>query len=247
MKQSFIPFLIESSYQFEYHEKLNPKVWNEDETLKDVVRNHLLMIADKYYNFLGVSPDYHITDVLFTGSLANYNYTKHSDIDLHLVVDKSPDYCDDCGIDLEDVLKTKKDLWSKNHDIHIYKYPVEVYAQLQDEKLHATGVYSVQRNKWLYKPKYLTDISKEVDDYAVNVKSKVLKRQIDKLLQDKDLEAIDKIKDKIKNMRRSGLAKNGEFSIENLVFKDLRNTGYLDKLHDLKNDIEDAKLSVGEK
>jgi hypothetical protein len=243
MKKTLTEFLIET-YSFEYHEKLHSKIWNEDNTLKENIRDHLRKIAKKYFEYLSVSPDYHIIDIIFTGSLANYNYTKYSDIDLHVVIDKSPDYCDECGLDLEDVLKTKKDLWSKQHDIHVYGYPVELYAQLQDEELHSAGIYSVVDDKWVQKPKYITDLAQDVDNYAINVKSSALKRQIDELINEGDLEAIKRIKKKIKNMRQSGLAKGGEYSIENLVFKDLRNSGYLDKLQDIKDDIEDEKMSL---
>jgi hypothetical protein len=45
--------------------------------------------------------------------------------------------------------------------------------------------------------------------------------------------AIQKIKDKIKRMRRSGLAKGGEYSIENLTFKVLRRSGYIEELYNL--------------
>jgi hypothetical protein len=42
-----------------------------------------------------------------------------------------------------------------------------------------------------------------------------------------------KIKSKIMNMRIEGLAREGEFSIENLVFKKLRNEGYIEKIIEL--------------
>ena len=41
------------------------------------------------------------------------------------------------------------------------------------------------------------------------------------------------IKDKILKMRREGLARDGEFAIENLTFKKLRNEGYIEKIIDL--------------
>ena len=41
------------------------------------------------------------------------------------------------------------------------------------------------------------------------------------------------MKDKILKMRREGLAKDGEFSVENLSFKKLRNEGYIEKVIEL--------------
>lgn len=56
--------------------------------------------------------------------------------------------------------------------------------------------------------------------------------------------ALHKIKNRIKKLRLNGLSKEGELSIENLVFKVLRNTGYLTKLLDMKKQIMSKELSL---
>jgi hypothetical protein len=43
----------------------------------------------------------------------------------------------------------------------------------------------------------------------------------------------EKVKSRIMKMRKEGLAERGEFSVENLVFKKLRNEGYIQNLIDL--------------
>ena len=58
------------------------------------------------------------------------------------------------------------------------------------------------------------------------------------------LNSIDKIKDRIKRMRQAGLEKGGEYSVENLVFKTIRNNGYLEKLSSEKTSIIDKDLSL---
>jgi hypothetical protein len=45
-------------------------------------------------------------------------------------------------------------------------------------------------------------------------------------------------------MRKAGLAKAGEWSVENLVFKILRNLGMIDKLTQEIRDLEDQELSL---
>jgi hypothetical protein len=45
-------------------------------------------------------------------------------------------------------------------------------------------------------------------------------------------------------MRSAGLKKSGEFSVENLVFKELRNLGYLDKINDYIKSSQDQRLSL---
>ena len=54
------------------------------------------------------------------------------------------------------------------------------------------------------------------------------------------------MRDKLRNYRQSGLEAGGEFSVENLVFKYLRNTEEIGKIMDLKRDAYDAMMSVRE-
>ena len=44
-------------------------------------------------------------------------------------------------------------------------------------------------------------------------------------------------------MREAGLDKSGEYSTENLVFKLLRSSGYVNQLKDAINNITDKNLS----
>jgi hypothetical protein len=60
------------------------------------------------------------------------------------------------------------------------------------------------------------------------------------------LKKYEALKNKIKKYRQSGLDKAGEFSVENLVFKVLRNTGYLEKMVEIKNDYLTQELSLNE-
>ena len=69
----------------EYHETLNPKLW-DGQTLKSEVAKKLLMIAQTWAGFAKI-PVKAISDIIVVGGNANYNYTPFSDIDLHVVVD----------------------------------------------------------------------------------------------------------------------------------------------------------------
>ena len=55
---------------------------------------------------------------------------------------------------------------------------------------------------------------------------------------------VKKYKEKLKKFRNCGLEKNGEMSLENLVFKLLRRNGYIGKLYELPTDLIDKKLSM---
>jgi hypothetical protein len=52
------------------------------------------------------------------------------------------------------------------------------------------------------------------------------------------------LKKKLSDMRSSGIAKGGEFGFENLVFKELRNRGYLDKMNKYEKTAKDQQLSL---
>ena len=71
---------------FKMQDKLNPKIWDKEQNMKSDVRKTLLKIADDYFESLEI-PGVDIEDVTMTGSLANYNWSKYSDIDLHILID----------------------------------------------------------------------------------------------------------------------------------------------------------------
>jgi hypothetical protein len=52
------------------------------------------------------------------------------------------------------------------------------------------------------------------------------------------------LKQKLKDYRKSGLEKEGEYSYENLVFKYLRRSKLLEKLYDTVSRQMDKELSV---
>jgi hypothetical protein len=72
-------------------------------------------------------------------------------------------------------------------------------------------------------------------------------RQIDRVTEDSGNEsAIDALKSKIKKMRQCGLETAGEYSVENLTFKVLRNTGHIGKLYMAARRMFDDRLSLKE-
>jgi len=59
-----------------------------------------------------------------------------------------------------------------------------------------------------------------------------------------DLDSVKHFKEKMRDMRGAAIKRGGEFSFENLVFKELRNQGYLDKLSDYQKTSQDQALSL---
>ena len=134
---------------FKLKKKLNDDIWENDK-LKEKIRVKLLKIGKDFIKDLELSSDVKILDVLFTGSLANFNWSKFSDIDLHIVIDFKKVDSDDKIV--KTLFDAKKNVWNKEHDITVYDYPVELYVQDKNESLAATAVFSVLKNKWLKKP-----------------------------------------------------------------------------------------------
>lgn len=221
------------------HEELNPELWSGDK-LDPKVWQSLNRIGKEWAEFANI-PKKAIKDVILTGGNANYNYTPQSDIDLHLVVDKD---MIDCPAVLDDYLQSKKQLWALTHDITVKGQPVELYAQDHNDPFReGQGIYSLQSNKWLQQPtKY------KIDRNHPEVKRKVKEFmfQIDALIDSNsdDVSAFKKLKQRLKGMRVSAIQKGGESATGNLVFKELRNRGYLDKMNKHLRDLEDKDLSL---
>jgi len=226
--------------EFVFHKELNTDIWEGTE-LKPEIREKLLAIAQSFYDYIGV--EFTLIDVIFTGSLANYNYTSSSDIDLHLVYSPAMEGWKEDGADpvIKELFDAKKSLWNEHHDIEIKGHPVEVYLQDSEEAHFSTGVYSLVADEWLLEP---SADEPEIDMASVHNKAESMMVMIDKALSDEDVDKIDAVKKKIKVLRQSGLEKDGQYSVENLAFKTLRNSGYLEKLSDAGREALDKELSL---
>ena len=238
-----------SASTLEDNNTLSPEVWDKDGDsykMKTEISERLMEIANDFYEFLKV--DVGLIDVTLTGSLSNYNYSRYSDFDLHLIIDYDKVDADHEIVD--DFFNMKKTIWNTRHDITIKDFDVEVYAQDVNEPHHSTGVYSVKNDEWLVEPEKQ---EVNVDKNEVYKKSKSWAKQIDNIEKfykkgkyNKVIGLVDKLKEKLKNYRSIGLDKKGEYAIENLVFKVLRRSGYIGRLNDMKEDSYDEKMTIKE-
>lgn len=242
----FNKFLLEQT-SLEYHDVLNPHIWNTDQTLKSNVRNRLLQLANMWRAFSDI-PDDSVKDIILTGGNANFNYTSLSDLDVHLLIDVSK-----MGITRDDLLFNymiaKKDLWAVKHpNLKIMGYPVELFAQDYKKPVsNQQAFYSLQQDKWLKKPEHLTGLDFE-HDIVLNRKIQIYSAMIEKILSESGNHLIiaKQIKNKLASGRAAGIQKGGEYSQENLLFKAIRNSGLLDKLKEYISDKEDDKLSMSD-
>jgi len=228
---------------FEVNDSLEPEIW-EGDRLKAEVREKLLKIVS---DFLVDMPfDLEPDDITLTGSLANYNWSKYSDVDLHILYDFS-----EVDENKELVIQFFKNLqtnWNNRHDIYMSDYEVEIYFQDSTEPHISTGVYSIQNDEWLTKPE---PVVASIDYANIEKKAEDIVNRIDhieQMMTDEEggavLDAIDRLKAKIRNMRQSGLEGAGQFSVENLAFKVLRRSEELGRLSDLKAKAYDELMSI---
>ena len=138
---------------FHLQENLNSKIWKNtggEPKMDSKVREKLLEIANEFIEYLKV--DIIVSDVIMTGSLANFNWSEYSDIDLHVIADFTQFPKEDLPL-YEELFKLKKTLFNEKHNIKIYGYEVELYVQNEEESHFSSGVYSVLTDEWLTKPK----------------------------------------------------------------------------------------------
>jgi hypothetical protein len=218
------------------HEELNHKLF-VDERLMPEVRIQLRKIADQFIRFVAVPLD--VKDIVFTGSNASYHYTDHSDIDLHVVVKLKGGTS--MRAYMRQLFDAKKSLWNQMHNITIRGFEVELYIEPTEEPAVSSGVYSIQNDKWVKHP---TNQKPTMDDVSVRSKYRQYKDEIDAAIKSNDMSKIGALLAELREMRSSGLAKGGEYSVENIVYKLLRSRGDLQKLWSIQSELGDKELSL---
>ena len=228
----------QSHYSFlESHNKLNPKLW-EGESLKSEIKTKLLKISKEFVDYLGVN----VTplDVVFVGSMANYNWSESSDIDLHIILDYEKIGDKDS---IAELIKGKSKYWNESHNIKIKGIEIELNAEDVDNKRFSAGVYSLKKDKWLSKPNK-KELPKEEELEKIESKVKKYTNMINKYIKDNNYEKLDTLKSQLKDKRQESLEKDGEYGVNNVVFKTLRREGTIKKMHDYLRKQYDKSLSL---
>ena len=241
----------------EKHDTLNPKLFNNNE-LKPEIKEALLKVVDAFVEDLKESEvDIKVKDAVVIGSNVNYNYTKDSDIDLHIIADS--DISNYPGELLTLLYSAYRSIFNKNYDITIKGIPCEVYVELDEVHGISNGVYSLY-NGWLKEP-----VQKNIPDIDMDAFNKLFDEWEDKYFslldeigitpeemlalteREEDKEASEKVYNFIEDiydLRKESIAQEGEFGLGNLVFKEFRNLGYLDALKQLTKILKGKELSL---
>ncbi len=221
-----------------FHEHLNPAIFKGD-MMRQEVRTQLLLIAEDFIEHLGVN-HIDVEDITISGSSAAYSYTKHSDIDLHIIVDMSKFSDNDVYRELFDA---KKVVYNESHDISIGGYEVELYVQDSNMPVISLGEYSVKDDKWIKLPRKRRA---NLDQQATKLKYEKLYKLSEYAYKSNSIDKLQNVLRTIKKYRQAGLDLNGEFGPENLAYKALRSKGIVSKLYQKLDELHSKRLSLPE-
>ena len=225
------------------HQILNPKLWDANNKLFPEIKTKVEEIVRTFKKMLlNKDVDLHIVDAYILGSNANYNYTDVSDFDIHIIADED----NDCvKKHLPIIYDAYRSLFDKKYDITIKGIEVEIYVQSKEAALNnvSSGVYSIKEDKWLKMP--VKDFAKpKIDDVKFSAAVNDWERRYFKIKMNPTIEDIDSFVDDIYAIRAESLSNEGEFGFDNLVFKEIRNLGYLMDLKELKDSLTAQSLSL---
>ena len=242
---------------FEKHDELNPKYWQDDKLNRNISKR-LIKIAKRFLEGLELPVEHAageglmtalVEDVRFTGSLANYNWSKYSDVDLHLVIDFN-DIDDNVRL-VEEYLNNLRWRWNNIHYVKLYGHEVEIYFENVGHVTHSKGIYSLLRDEWIIEP----------DGETIEFDYPTARKKADSLLSEFNLlshmeesapydviiQSADRLLNRIHRMRKAGLnSPDQEYSAENIAFKILRREEIIDKLKQMKYNAIDRRLSIEE-
>jgi hypothetical protein len=227
---------------------LEPNIWR-GHRLQSGIREALMTIAQDVWGDMEKGRA-KLIDVTLTGSCAGYRWSPSSDVDVHLIVQYSD--VDEYEELVGSYFKARTALWDKEHDVTLHGHPVEVYVQDVDEVQWFSGVYSLMTDKWIAQPIPPDALGDDVDYRAAERKARIYARDIQRAVAalrahpgEQEISRVRKLKARVRQLRRSGLEREGELSIENLTFKALRRMKLIDRLFAAMNDAYDRSMSLG--
>lgn len=243
------------NYKFiKAHDTLNPILWDGFK-LKPEVEMKLSEIAQFFAeNFLNnINIPFTILENTIVGSNVSYNYNETSDIDLHIIIDFI-DYNDMEKIDLaKELCDAYRTIFNLKYTPTIFGIKVELYVEFFGETPNKSEAKYCLAKGWSRKPQKAEFV--EINAKEVEAKYKTIADELDDILNDnlsfkepkEQVEIIDRLINKIYELRSDNFSKNDDYGSGNIAFKRLRANGYIDFLKNLKTKIENCALSLDKK
>ena len=240
---------------FQVKDELNPNFFDKDGKFNSRIRLQLLDIVDDFIDTLEmdwIKPK----DILLIGSIVNYNWNEYSDLDVNIVYNFNDIYPKNTEF-VKDYFYAKRNDWNRKHEELLIKgVPVEITVVDENNMGVATGVYSLEKNEWVKKPKHLDNNNLDKEDIKKFCLSKIkeINDICDKIDTITDKHKLQKLNDELINIeddlwdiRQDGLSsKDKEMSDGNIKYKVLKHMGYVDKLRDYQNKSYDKCNSIKE-
>lgn len=215
--------------------ELNPKIW-EDKKLREDVRETIIDIVSEFMDNLIIPVE--ILDVRVVGSNASYNYTEHSDLDVHIISNLelvgSPTEI------VQALYNSERSNFNRTHNIKIKGIEVELYVEDVNSAVTSNGIYSVIDDVWIKEPQIIKERSVKIDKNELQD----LVDSVQSVLDDGDSDDIKDCIDMLYLMRKDSIAIDGEYGVGNLLFKEIRNRGLLNALKDKYNEMISDELTL---
>lgn len=215
--------------------ELNPKLW-EDKKLKRDVREAIIDIVSEFMDNLIIPVE--ILDVRVVGSNASYNYTEHSDFDVHIISNLelvgSPTEI------VQALYNSERSNFNRTHNIKIKGIDVELYVEDVNSAVTSNGIYSVIDDIWIKEPQMVKERSVKIDKKEL----RDLVNSVKSVLADGDSDDIKDCINMLYLMRKDSIAIDGEYGVGNLLFKEIRNRGLLNALKDKYNEMISDELTL---
>ena len=226
----------------EVHDTLNPLLWDSNNNIKPEIAEALQAIALQYIDDSEFLKESDIIDIELLGSNASFNYTRHSDIDLHIVVNMDTISSDPALVQI--ACNAEKSIFNKAYNITVKGIDVELYVEDVNAGTASNGIFSLTKNEWVKFP-----VKIDIPDITNNPDYNVLldewvKAAKDILNNSSSSSEITRFINEIYNLRRLSIMTEGEYGIGNLVFKEVRNRGLLQQLKDMLNLMSSRELSL---
>lgn len=209
--------------EFQVHEELNPKLFEQDK-LREDVRDKIIEIVLSFEKYIKVPIN--IVDIQLVGSQASYNYTEKSDIDIHVIANYET-VTDDIVL-LQSLYDAKKSKFNDDFDITVKGIEVELYVENIKSSVVSNGIYSVCEDSWVKVPVKIEtveqfDLTDEISTWAA---------KSNEALSTGDESDIAELLNTLYLMRKNSIAVEGEWGRGNQLFKELRDRGIIKGLKD---------------
>ena len=138
--------LSASTNAVKLNETLNPTIWTKHEHLKNAVKDQILIGAEEYCSYLGLSES-QVKDIVVSGESASFKYANNSPIDVVVLAELNPDPT------FREFFNENKYKYNGQNQVQVNGHLVKFYVQPTDEPFVNNGSYSVTNESWVNVPR----------------------------------------------------------------------------------------------